>query len=87
MVLDGGPGSFGTCDHIETGVLDADTILFDRRSTLTSCRKPEQKEGLSPVEDTSMALGVIEDVQGGYERRRRSAGVSHNTTVFGIVVT
>ena len=57
--------------HIETGVLDAEAILFDRRSTLTSCRKPEQKEGLSPVEDTSIALGVFEDVQGGDEPQVR----------------
>lgn len=49
--------------RIETAVLDSEAILFDRRSTLRSCRKPEAKEGLLPVEGTSIALGVFEDVQ------------------------
>ncbi|WP_200921793.1 hypothetical protein [Agromyces sp. Leaf222] len=49
--------------HIETVVLEAEAFLFDRRSTFTSCREPEQKVGLSPVEGTSIALGVFEDVQ------------------------
>lgn len=49
--------------HIETGVLDGEAFLFDRRSTLISCRKPEQKEDLFPVDGTSIALGVFDDVQ------------------------
>ncbi|MDM7855493.1 hypothetical protein [Cellulomonas alba] len=57
--------------HIETGVLDGEAILFDRRTTLTSCRKPEEKEGLSPVDGTSIAMGVFEDVQGGDEPQVR----------------
>ncbi|KXF54878.1 hypothetical protein AXA44_39740 [Rhodococcus sp. SC4] len=50
--------------HIETGVLDSEAILFDRRSTLAQYRKPEEKDGLIPVEGTSIAVGVFEDVQG-----------------------
>ena len=57
--------------HLETGVLDTEAILFDRRATLASSRKPEEKEGLSPVEGTSIALGVFEDVQGGDEPQVR----------------
>lgn len=49
--------------HIETGALDGEAILFDRRSTLASCRQPEEKDGLTPVEGTSIAVGVFEDVQ------------------------
>jgi hypothetical protein len=48
--------------HIETAVLDNEAILFDRRSTLSSSRHPEEKDGLSPVEGTSISLGVFEDV-------------------------
>jgi len=57
--------------HIETGVLDAEALLFDRRKTLVSCRKPEDKEGLAPVDGTTIALGVFEDVQGGDEPQVR----------------
>lgn len=49
--------------HVETSALDAQAILFDRRTTLNSCRKPEEKEGLAPVGSTSIALGVFADVQ------------------------
>ncbi|MGL5827040.1 MAG: hypothetical protein ACRCYU_19835 [Nocardioides sp.] len=51
--------------HIETGVLDGEAILFDRRTTLVSSRKPEEKQGLTPVAETSIALGVFDDVVGG----------------------
>ena len=51
--------------HIETAVLDNEAFLFDRRSTLSACRKPEEKEGLDAVAGTSIALGVFEDVQDG----------------------
>lgn len=50
--------------YIETGVLESEAYLFDRRGTLLSCRRPEEKEGLFPVKDTYIALGVFEDVQG-----------------------
>ncbi|WP_207551294.1 hypothetical protein [Mycobacteroides abscessus] len=49
--------------HIETSALDEEAILFDSRETLISCRKPEEKEGLEPVVDTSIALGVFDDVR------------------------
>ncbi|WP_157412922.1 hypothetical protein [Aeromicrobium sp. Root236] len=51
--------------HIESAVLDREAILFDRRTTLASSRGPEEKEGLTPVGETSIALGVFEDVLGG----------------------
>lgn len=57
--------------HVETGLLDAEGILFDRRNALASCRKPELKEGLARVEGTSVALGVFQDVQGGDEPQVR----------------
>ncbi|MDN5767577.1 MAG: hypothetical protein L0H96_17840 [Humibacillus sp.] len=57
--------------HLETGALDGEAILFDRRSALLSCRKPEEKDGLFPVADTSIALGVFEDVEGGDEPQVR----------------
>lgn len=53
--------------HIETSALDDEAILFDLRTTLISCRRPEEKEGLAPIRDTSIALGVFEDVRGGDE--------------------
>lgn len=56
-------GALARVTHIETGVLDGEAFLFDRRSTLMSCRRPEEKEGLFPVEGTSIALGVFDDVQ------------------------
>lgn len=49
--------------HVETVALDNEAILFDRRAALISCRRPEQKNGLTPIEGTSIALGVFEDVQ------------------------
>ncbi|MCU1642825.1 MAG: hypothetical protein JWN03_3100 [Nocardia sp.] len=49
--------------HIETGALDGEAILFDRRSGVALYRKPEEKVGLTPVEGTSIAMGVFEDVQ------------------------
>ncbi|MCV7175443.1 hypothetical protein [Mycolicibacterium sphagni] len=49
--------------HIETSVLEDEAILFDSRTTLVSYRGPEEKEGLTPVGDTLIALGVFEDVQ------------------------
>lgn len=57
--------------HIETAALDNEAILFDRREALVSCRKPEAKGGLTPVEGTSIALGVFEDVQGESEPQVR----------------
>lgn len=53
--------------HIESGVLDDEALLFDRRSSVISYREPEQKEGLEPVDGTSIALGIFEDVDGGDE--------------------
>ena len=50
--------------HIETSALDGEAILFDRRSALVSCRRPEEKVGLDPVLNTSVAFGVFEDVTG-----------------------
>jgi hypothetical protein len=50
--------------HVESAALDSEAILFDRRDALVSCRRPEEKNGLTPVGDTSIALGVFEDVQG-----------------------
>jgi hypothetical protein len=49
--------------HIETAALDDEAILFDRRRAATSCRLPETKYGLAPVEGTTLALGIFEDVQ------------------------
>lgn len=57
--------------HIETSALDDEAILFDGRTTLVSCRGPEEKEGLAPVGDTSIALGVFEDAQGDDEPQVR----------------
>jgi len=50
--------------HFETSALDGEAILFDGRTTLMSSRRPEEKEGLAPVGDTSIALGVFDDVRG-----------------------
>jgi hypothetical protein len=49
--------------HVETAALEEEAILFDRRTALASCRRPEEKDGLAPVEGTTIALGVFEDVQ------------------------
>ncbi|WP_152347888.1 hypothetical protein [Brevibacterium sp. CFH 10365] len=57
--------------HFETSVLAEEAILFDPRTTLVSCRRPEEKEGLTPVGNTSIALGVFEDVQDGDEPQVR----------------
>lgn len=57
--------------HIETSALDEQAILFDSRTTLVSCRKPEKKEGLTPVGTTLIALGVFEDVYDGDEPQVR----------------
>lgn len=57
--------------HTETSALDGRAILFDSRTTLISCRKPEEKEGLSPVGSTTISLGVFEDVHDGEEPRVR----------------
>ena len=48
--------------HIETSALEEEAILFDRRQALASYRFPEEKVGLTPVDGTSIALGVFEDV-------------------------
>lgn len=50
--------------HVQTGLLDGEAILFDRRTTLLTARTPETKEGLTPVDETTIALGVFEDVAG-----------------------
>lgn len=57
--------------HIETSVLAEEVILFDSRTTLVSCRRPEEKEGLTSVGNTSIALGVFEDVHDGDEPQVR----------------
>jgi hypothetical protein len=57
--------------HIEASALDDEAILFDRRDALISCRRPEEKSGLSPVGGTSIAMGVFEDVKGGTEPQVR----------------
>ncbi|MDW4572619.1 hypothetical protein R8Z57_07495 [Microbacterium sp. M3] len=57
--------------HVETGMLDNEAILFDRRSSLSSIRRPEDKDGLSRVEGTSIALGVFEDVDDDLEPQVR----------------
>lgn len=57
--------------HVETAALEEEAILFDRRTALASCRRPEAKEGLAPIEGTSIALGVFEDVQGETEPQVR----------------
>jgi len=57
--------------HIETVALDNEAILFDRRGALVSCRRPEEKNGLTPIEGTSIAVGVFEDVQGENEPQVR----------------
>lgn len=48
--------------RLETAALDGEAILFDPRTTLVIRRDPEEKEGLSPIDGTSIALGVFEDV-------------------------
>ena len=53
--------------HVESGVLDDEAWLFDQRNSVLSYRVPERKEGLYPVDGTSIALGVFEDVDGGDE--------------------
>lgn len=57
--------------HIETSALNDEAILFDARTTLVSYREPEEKEGLSPVGGTSIALGAFDDVQEGDEPQVR----------------
>lgn len=57
--------------HIESAALSNEAILFDRRDTLVSYRRPETKEGLNRVEGTSIALGVFEDVVGQREPQVR----------------
>lgn len=57
--------------RIESSTLDGTAILFDPRTTLISCRKPEEKEGLAAVGATSIALGVFEDVQDSEEPQVR----------------
>lgn len=57
--------------HFETSSLYEEAILFDPRTTLISCRKPEMKEGLEPIRDTSIALGVFEDIEDEDEPRVR----------------
>jgi hypothetical protein len=57
--------------HLETGVLETEAFLFDRRSSLRCYRVPEEKEGLSPVEGTSIAVGVFEDVHEAEEPKVR----------------
>lgn len=49
--------------HIETSALDEEAILFDRRTTLISCRRPAVKDGLAQIANTSIAFGVFEDAQ------------------------
>lgn len=49
---------------VETGALDDEAILFDRRTTLRCHREPERRDGLSPVEGTRLALGVFDDIRG-----------------------
>lgn len=49
--------------HLETSALDDEAILFDSRTTVMSCRRPEEKVSLAPVGRTAIALGVFEDVQ------------------------
>ncbi|WP_223624863.1 hypothetical protein [Microbacterium sp. EST19A] len=78
--------------HIETSMLDGEAILFDSRSTLRSLRKPEEKDGLAPVADTSISLGVFEDDDDSAEPRVRIetgeyfvvwAGDAPSVTLFG----
>lgn len=57
--------------HIETAILDDEAILFDPRSSLVCSRSFERKEGLDPVEGTSIALGIFQDVDGGDEPKVR----------------
>lgn len=52
---------------VETGALDEEVLLFDRRAAVISSRAPEEKDGLVQVGDTSIALGVFEDVEGSEE--------------------
>jgi len=49
--------------HLEIAALEDEAFLFDRRNALRSRRHPETGEGLTPVEGTSIALGIFEDVQ------------------------
>lgn len=63
--------SLSRVTHVETAALDNEAILFDRRSALISCRQPEEKNGLTPIEGTSIAMGVLEDVQGEKEPQVR----------------
>ncbi|WP_350271089.1 hypothetical protein AAFP32_06295 [Brevibacterium sp. CBA3109] len=57
--------------HIESSMLASEMILFDSQTTLVSCRRPEEKEGLTSVGNTSVALGVFEDVLDGDEPQVR----------------
>ena len=63
--------ALGRVTHIESSVLDGEVLLFDRRATLSSSRKPEDKGGLSPVPGTSIALGIFEDLHGADEPQVR----------------
>jgi len=47
--------------HFEVADLENEAILFDSR-ILLSCRRPEEKEGLTAVNGTTLAIGVFEDV-------------------------
>ncbi|SFT84730.1 hypothetical protein SAMN04487904_110129 [Actinopolyspora lacussalsi subsp. righensis] len=57
--------------HIETSALDEGAIFYDSRTTLISCRKSEEKEGLAPVGRTSIAFGVFEEAEDGDEPQIR----------------
>ncbi|WP_372969801.1 hypothetical protein [Microbacterium sp.] len=53
----------GRVTVIETAVLEDEAFFFDSRTTLLSCREPEQKADLYPVPGTTIALGVFEDAK------------------------
>ena len=69
--------------HIETGALDAEGILFDRRNALASCRKPEMKDGLSPVEGTWVPLWACSKTRK-VATSRRCASRLASTSSFGL---
>lgn len=69
--------ALGSVRRVEVSALETEAILFDPRSSIRSVRKPEQKEGLTPVDGTMISLGVIEDVRSEKEPQVRVEAGEH----------
>jgi hypothetical protein len=63
--------AFHLMTHIETSILEDEAIIFDARTSLVTYREPLEREGLTPVSDTSIAVGVFDDASDGPTPRVR----------------